>query len=277
MSVITDYPDNAPHVATASQIAETGVPLLTASSVITGPGTFAIAGGGSKTYAVSNLAQIGYEALVTASFPAAATVPFIEVSLAWRDSVTNARMWSDSFIVPGATSPAFWVTRGRGQSKADQLIVTVTNLDPAQTVTYNLTVFQNSRIPPTDIWQWDNNSDNGSAIPGFSLPKLPDDESVLGILDGVTIAASQQNTYLFGMWDGLVNIGYEVNTGTASNLTIKIRPAPDGQYSTHNIIYSATGPPSNFQVAGNRAPLRVIVANAATTAMVMSLSAIRAG
>lgn len=276
MSVVTDYPDWSPHVANAQQIAATGVPLLTLSSLVQSASGLTIAGAGVHPFPAVTIGQIGYEVRIDASIPFSATIPFLEVQMIWTDPAANKIMATDTFIVPSSSGGQAFTVIGRGPSKAAVLQVQVTNLDPAQTATINISVLQNSRVYPRDDWRWQGNVAPSTNVPGFTLPTMPPDESVLGVLDGVTIAASSQNTYLFGMHDGLLNVGYEVNTGAASNLSIRIRPKPDGQYSAHNIIYSAVSPPSNFQIAASRAPLGVVVANSATTAMVLSLGMIRA-
>lgn len=276
MSVVADYPDWSPHVAHANQIAATGVPLLTLNTRLYQQAFPSVAAGTPVSSGPLNVSQVGYEVQITAKFPVATVTPFVEIQVAWTDTTSGLQIGSDTFIVPGATAPGVWTVHGRGPTKANQLNLTVTNLDASNAASVGVIALQNSRVYQKDEWYWVNPQNKSLTIPGFPLPTFPDDESVLGLLDGITIPASSQASYLFGMHAGMVSVGYEVNTGAASNLSIRIRPKPDTVYSGHNIIYSAVTPPANFQVAAPRAPLGVVLVNAATTAMVMSMSMIRA-
>lgn len=271
MSVLTDYPDWSPHVAQAQQIAATGVPLLSKSQRLYQQAFTNLGHGATASTQALSVTQIGYQVSVTASFPAAATLPFCKVQLSWTDSALGQQVDTDTFMMPGATSPAFFIIRGRGPAKADTLTVNVTNLDSAQVVSGSITVSQNSRVYPDARWGWVNATDNGLAVPTFTVMRLPPDEGCIGILDNQSIPANTVSTFLSGMHDGPIQMSYEMNTGSAANLALRLSAQPGGIYSGGNTVYSAVNPPATVQLAGPRAPMRLQVVNSATTAIVVSV------
>lgn len=273
---MTDYADWQEPQAHATAIAATGVPLLGLASQLVTTATKVIGPSTTQFFTTANVTQVGYHGTFEVQFPSAATVPFCRARLSWLDNLTGYSLGTDDYILPGAQAASLFTTTAAGLARGNRVQLAIDNLDPAQSATVTCTLNEDSIPRNGDSWYYPNLLNAAVTVPGFTLPGLPDDESVLGVLDNVTIAASSSNTYLLGMHAGLVNIGYELSAGTAANLSIRMRPAPDSVYSGHNIIYSATSSPSNFQVAFPRAPVRLIVANAATTAMTLSLSAIRA-
>lgn len=272
---MTDFADYADPTAHAQAISVTGVPLLGNATLVKAESGVVITGGSSRTVGSFPVSQISYlwqSALKTVGSPA---VPFVSIQLTWLDAASSETVATDTWISPVSNNLNAFLVSGQGPAKADSVQITVTNLDSSVSVTLGYGLFQTSMVYTRDDWRWPAFGLLLPAVPGFTLPSLPSDEAVLGLLDNVTIPAANQNVYLFGMHDGLVNIGYEISTGTAANLGLRLRPQPDSIYSAHNILYAATSPPSNFQVAASRAPLRLVVANAATTSMIMSLSIIR--
>jgi hypothetical protein len=228
VSVVTDYPDFSPHVATAQQVAATGVPLLTLSNRLYQQATPNLAHGavaGSGHLAVT---QIGYEVLINAQFQAGTANPFCQVDLVWTDTITGFVIGFDTYYVPGATRSGGWLTVGRGPTKANQLDVNVTNLDTVNPVTLGVTVLQNSRVYPTDIWRWRNDANAGAVIPGFTLPTLPSDTALLGAVNSASIPASSTVTWLAGMAPGdLVNFNIAVTNG---NYRMHVYPMPSTLY-----------------------------------------------
>lgn len=275
VSVATDYPDWAPHVAQAQQIAATGVPLLTAASVVYNAAGVNIAGNSAYAPGPQVVSQIGYEFWIQASTGAAATVPFLQVKLTWDDTVSGRTVATDTFTVPAASSAGGFVVAGRGPSKASQVVLTVLNLDPAIAASVNLVMLQNSRVYPKDDWRWLMGAAAPATVPGFTLPSLPADESVLGIVSNITIpAGANSSIYLCGMHNGLVAIGLNVSAGTLSALDLQLAAAPNTVYGSNNPLSS--GPPQSaaYQIAGPRAPIRVIFHNTSTAAMTLTASLI---
>lgn len=268
MSVVTDYPDYSPHVAHAQQIAATGVPLLTLSTPLISTTSQNIAGNAVYTPPVKPVSQIGYEFWLQASTGAAATVPYLQVKMTWIDSTSGRAVATDSFVVPAASSPGGFVTIGRGPTKADQLSLTIQNLDPAVGATINLAILQNSRVYPRDTWQWQMGNVVGVTVPGFTLPTLPDDESVLGVLNSSTVAASSSSGFLFGMAPGaLVQLAGATSGITPSNVGLIVSALPAGVYTAGGQLLNTvlTTAQFSYQFIAPRAPLFVQWSNNATS------------
>lgn len=272
---MTDYADWQTPNAHATQIAATGVPLLTLPTLLLQQ-TFDPAAGVTQSSASLAITQPGYEIIVQSSFSVAPTSPFIRVTIGWNDGTSLDPVNADTFIAPASTTPGAFRVQGNGPTKGNAAVISVTNLDGLQVATVQVMFLQHSRILASDDWTYDNAANAGLTVTGFTLPKMPADQSCLGVLDNVTIAAAGSSAWLFGICAGLATVSYEIGSGAASTLSLRIRPKPDTEYSGHNILYSAVSAPPNFQIAGARAPLGVILANSATTSLTMSLAIFKA-
>ena len=275
MSSTTDFPDWSPHVAAAQQISVTGVPLLTKPAVVVNQGTVTLTPNQVFSYGTQPLNQPGYALYCAVSFPAGTSAPFVQLQLNWLDSVLGVTVAADNFICTGGPTGTMFVTRGGGLVKGDQLIAKVRNLDLSQNATVNFYLVQDSVVRRRDEISWWNDFDGPILVPSHTLPSLPADESSLGMLSNFAVAASTTTLLLFGMWDGLVEFGYKMNTGAAASLTLSIRPQPDSYYTPQDTIFSAAAPTSPFQVTCPRAPLLVSLKNTATTGINVSLRATR--
>lgn len=267
MSVLPDYPDYSPHVATASQVAATGVPLLTLSNRLYQQATPSLGHGATAGSGHLAVTQIGYEVLINAQFGAGTANPFCQVDLVWVDTTTGFTIARDTYYVPGATAAGGWLTVGKGPTKANQLDVNVTNLDTVNPVTLGVTVLQNSRVYPIDVWRWRNDVDAGLTIPGFTLPSLPADTALLGAVSGASIGASATVSWLAGMAPGdLVNYNFGV---TASTYRTHVFPAPAGIYGASPelvpTVADAGGTVGHFQFIAPAGPMIVQIANTSTT------------
>lgn len=273
MSVVGDFPDWSPHVATAQQIAATGVPLLALPQLAFANPAITPAPGSPYVSPSETLDQVSYEIYVTCQFVAGTAVPFVEVQLRWFDPGNIAQIASDTFIIPGATGSPGFAVRGRGPCKGASVIVAVTNLDAVNTPTVGIRLSQHSRIAPVDDWRWWNAFNSGQTVPGWTLPGLPPDESVLAV-ENVTIGASSSVTRLAGMFAGAVGVGLNVVTGSLSSLTMFLQPQTGALYAANNPVFGGAPPGLAFEVAGVRAPMRLVITNSATTAVSLAYSLI---
>jgi hypothetical protein len=268
-----DYRDWTAPQAHADSIAATGVPLLGAAQTLLANPAIAPAPGAPVTLGPFTVGQIGYDIVVTTQFAGGTAAPFIEVSLTWSDPGGVSTVTTDTFICPGATSLAGFIVRGRGPAKAGNVAVTVTNLDAVNTPTVGVRLLEHSRIFGRDDWRWHNSHNAGLTVPGFTLPVLPDDESVLGMATGVNVPAnSTSSPLLFGMFSGPVGVGIQMTTGAFAALTVLLQAVPSSSYVANNPICGYLSPPSVFQVAGPRAPMRLILANNTGVALAVTLS-----
>lgn len=196
MSSVTDYPDWSPHVATAQQIAVTGVPLLAAPATVLNT-TKVIAGGGSYASGLLAMPQIGYEFELLLNTTSSATQPFAELILEWTDQGTGLSSGHTAWYCPASSAVASWVLAGHGPNRGNQVAVTVNNDDPSISLTAGIRLVTNSRVYDKDMVSGDNITNTLTTIPGFTLPSLPDDNSILGFLSSQSVPAASSKQWLF--------------------------------------------------------------------------------
>lgn len=149
MSVTPDAPDWAPHVATAAQIAATGVPLLRGTNKLGANNNTVVAPSTTVTLMTTvPVGQPSYEGLLALNLPAGqGTIPFSSVIFNWFDSVTTLNIDSEFFILTAGNGSSnvlqYYV---RGPCHGDQLTVTITNLDPLVAMTLQWVINQTSHL-----------------------------------------------------------------------------------------------------------------------------------
>jgi len=271
----SDYIDwNAPQ-AHADSIAATGAPLIIAPNQLDAVSGLVIAGGGNDIRATLPVSQVSYGFQCAVKTNGAPTVPFIQFQFAWIDSGTSEVVDTDTFTVPASNNLNAFQAKAHGPCKANQVQVTITNLDPAVGVTVGFGLNQTSQPYTTDEITWPLFGLLLPSVPGFTLASLAADEAVLGFVDNLAIGAGSSSTFLFAPWDGLISVAYELSAGAAAALQIRVRPQPDTSYAAHNILGSTGTPPSVYQFAGCRAPLRVVLANTSGAGITVSMSLVR--
>lgn len=276
MSVVPDYPDYSPHVATAQQIAATGAPLLNLSALVTSKVNQSIAPSGTIFTNPQIMTQPGYEIRVQLSTTAGTAVPFGRIDLFWVDQPSGVQIGVDSYHMPAATGPGMWTAYMRGVTKASTLNVVLNNLDGTATMTGTIYLLQSSRVYPADEIHYSNADNASQAVAGFTLPVLPTDNTVLGMVSGLVVnASSSSNPYLFGIGDGLTGVGVNMNAGVLASVVMEIAAAPSSAYVANNPLFAGTPPGPAFQFAAPRCPLRVIIVNQATTAVTLTWSLVR--
>lgn len=273
MSVITDYPDYSDHVATADQVAQTGVPLLTFGNVALNK-SFVVAANSSHSEPQFAMPQPGYEVIIEITSNPASTVPFAEVQLQWAINPAAVGTNTDTFVCCGGTTPAGgWFTVGTGPSKGNAATLMVKNLDTVNSITVVVTVINNSRVYGRDDWRWNAPTDIGGTIPSFTLATLTPDESLLSIGND-TIAGSGSIDHIVGMYSGRIKVGLNMAAGTLANITFNLQALPTTYYQGNNPIIGGAPPGLVFEVAGPRGPLRLRIINTATTSVTVAWSLI---
>jgi len=261
MAAGSDYPDWTAPQAHADAVAATGVPLLGNPLGLYNDAGRVIVSGAPFTEILQTVRQIGYAGWLSVKFPVAATSPFLQVVFKWIDTVTSTTVATDTFIAPGNTAAGGFVTFLTGICKGDQVQVTLTNLDGAQSATVTFILNQDGITRQRDLCRSYNGVNTGTTVPGFTLATLPDDESCLGMAS-IAIPANSQTDVLFAMYNGPVALTYQMTTGAASTLSLALAAMPAASYLGNNPLglYGPTPPnPVNFN--GPRAPVRVRALN----------------
>lgn len=268
MAEVTDFPDFQVPQAHATAVAATGVPLLSKPNVLVSSLLQSIPASGTQHYGPVTLTQTGYAIQILVQFPVAATSPYVEVVLTWSDPVSSTVYGEQHYWVPGAAPPTAFTTLGEGPARSNQLTVTVNNNDPAQAATVSLLVAQDSVGRNVDRWYYRNAADNGLVVPGHTLAALPDDESVLGLFNAITVAVSTTATFLCGMAPGQrVTLAGVASGIAASSIAIQVAAAPESVYGTPGLLLQAdiTDLNENFTFTAPRSPLLFKIRNNATS------------
>jgi hypothetical protein len=122
----------------AQAISTTGSPLLHGYNALENPGTSSpLAAGASSSFTFS-VKKPGYVIEFNVGFGAALN-PLIQVTMSWQDDATNIEIAREVWYMNGNTTNNCQ-TYGKGPTKANQLVVTLKNMDTvaAATVTWGL-------------------------------------------------------------------------------------------------------------------------------------------
>jgi hypothetical protein len=185
-------------------IATTGVPLLSKPTIVGQPaGTI---GASATVTPISSqpVSQTGYEIAVSLQVSAAATDPGVLATLTWTDSVSGQTVASEQWIL-GAASAAAQLYCGTGPTKGDTLTITLQNLDPAQSVTYSLSLTQNSRLYVRDDWRQLTNN----AVPGQTVNASANPAANLLLSVSTNVAASTAISRLIPLYAGRVTFNFQ--------------------------------------------------------------------
>lgn len=281
VSVLTDYPDYSEHVANADQIAATGAPLLALSNTLLKSGVQVIPASGLYNPSIMNTTQLCYEIWMQAQHGSGTTVPFIQLQLAWIDSSSSVGMETDVFYAPSATASPGWTSVAKGPTKGNQLDLLVTNLDASNPATVSIIVLQHSRVYTGEIFRGINASNTGKTVAGFTMPSLPADNGVLGVVSAATIAAGASTKWLMSPAAGKpVQLTGNIAGITPASVSLTAVAVPSSVYGGGAVL--AAGPLTTTEILdtfiGTRSPFTVQVFNNATSGtLTVNFMAVAAG
>lgn len=267
---VPDFPDWQAPLAHAAQIASQGVPLLTKNTVllsVNGP-TVNISG----TYASATLSikQPSYELVIACDGNSVLANPFAYVFLNWIDSNTGNTVEQNTMVVPVVTNSNNSIVVMRGPSKADQVQLTVANLDTAGSFKLYATLLANSRVYTDDVSHWINGQFSGVTIGTFTLPTYSNNNEVLGVVNNFTIPASGGQTWLCGMGNGKrATLSMATGTSAGGNFRVHVWPLPSSVFGVSpELVPTAPADTSfNQDFTAPRTPLLVTLDNRQTTAI----------
>lgn len=164
--------------------------------------------------------QPGWECNIQANLPVGAgTRPFAIVQFVWFDDQNLVPLVEDDrYITSGNGAVAAIPTGGYGPAKGDLLQVTLTNLDPLQTLSVVWSLQQTSHLYPKDKWRQQGIPSTAPHLfvnPGNLLTSL-----ILMSLQP-TLAPGIPQPFLLPTWQGSVRAQVD-NTGGANACKITI-------------------------------------------------------
>ena len=269
---MTDYPDYFTPEHHALTIYQQGVPLARKPTNV---GFFnnALAGGGSVAlFSGQAVDQPSFQSIVyLTQQSAAATVPFGELTFTWFDAASGQGGPSDTPILAAGnlTQCKYLIT---GPCRGDHLTLSLNNLDPAQQLSYAVTLTQVSHVyDQLRIQEFTN-----VAVPGFTRPGTGPGVGVLGSI-GVLLAVSSHLDRLALAWAGEAILAVDNSAGTVPVLVQLLDP---GAATEAAALYgtAGTGLIAAVEVAGGQAvdqlvslpagPVLIREANASATTTV---------
>lgn len=213
---MTDFPDWQALPSLASILASGavsgapgGVPLLTFENVLLNQ-TVTVAAGSSNTFSPVAVPQIAYNALVQLKENVSGTTPLADIAFSWQDAVSLLQVRSDTYQTWIGAPSASHSVYGFGPSRANQLVVTIKNLD-SQAITASVLIISESRIYPYDIWR------SVRALPVISgqtgVQCRP--ESNILAYNVSNIGAGVTDVFALPMWIGACNLFVATGSGVA--------------------------------------------------------------
>ena len=129
----------------ATDVSNSGVPLLTKSAVVFSnlSHTITAPGGVWQAFINSSMSKPTYEVFITLGSMAADAQPWAQVQLFWKDSASGQQVAQQDYVLAVGTTTANQY-HGVGPIHADQLTIFINNLGVASTLTAGLIVLNNS-------------------------------------------------------------------------------------------------------------------------------------
>lgn len=267
---IADFPDWQAPSAHAAQIASQGVPLLTKSTKLLSLGGSTVNASGTYNSPTLPITQPSFELVIACDGNSVLANPFAYVFVNWIDSATGNLVEQNSMVVPVVTASNNSVVVLHGPSKADQVQLSVGNLDSAGSFKLYLTLLANSRVYVEDSSHWINGQFSGVTIGSFTLPTYSNNNEVLGTVSNFTIPASGGQTWLAGMGNGKrCTLSMATGTTAGGNFRVHVWPMPSSQFgASPELVPTAPADTAfNQDFIAPRTPLLVTLDNRQTTAI----------
>lgn len=232
------------------------------------PGAQVIVPGTPFVSPIIPVTKPGYWMHFGALMAASSANPFIGILVAWIDSTTGVTFISERWVGPAGTAAGLG-TFGRGQVKADQVQITITNLDAAQNVTVTPIFIETSHSTARDDWRSQMNGNwTTSTVHTFDAKGSFLSNTLMQ--EVTSIPATTTQFYLLPLYAGQVMVN-EVDTG-AANLIIGVIPTQDLDTSNGITDYvdftgAATGVNKVFTLPRQPCLVRVQNTNAAAVTL----------
>jgi hypothetical protein len=158
----------------ATDVSNTGVPLLSKSSVIFNNLSHVITHAAPQwaAFSLSAISKPTYEIFFTAGTMAADAQPWVQISLFWFDSTSGQQLAQQDYVLAVGTTTALQY-HGIGPIHGNLLSIIVTNLGAASSMTVGLQVLNNSNPALNEIWRSEVTAPVNGAGLGLMNSELP--------------------------------------------------------------------------------------------------------
>jgi hypothetical protein len=220
----------------AAQIALSGVPLLSAPTLVASVPAQSVGAISNVTLGPYTIGQTGYEIGLTITCNNASVACSVAVTMQWSDSVTGLVVSTEGWELDASTVALGGQQYfGVGPTKGDTLKILLYNFDPTFAATVKIGITQNSRTYTRDDWR----NQTLHATPGAIGPITNNFTANQLFLVSATLGASASLKYTLPLYAGRVKI---IAYTSAQLIHITIQ---DNQYTFNNNQWightSATG------------------------------------
>ncbi len=228
MSVTTDSPDWQPHVGLATQIANTGAPLLAFKTELDFLVGSSLPAATSTTRPASGqftIGQTAYEIIIktsTVSSPAA----IISAELQWFDSSSGIQVDDEIYYFYEGNLTTPHNVHGRGPSKSDRLVIVFTNHSATIGCTISYVLLQTSRIYTRELWRTFNPGGAAQVFPGFTAATFDMSSNILSA-DSFALLHNTTQTIVLPLYTGTVQLWGDTTDATAGNSQWNLFDATD--------------------------------------------------
>jgi hypothetical protein len=207
-----------------TQVALAGTNMVTPSTPLAfAKSTITVPPNGNHILGPTMLNQPSYELQVQVSTNVAATVPFIDMTVIWNDTVSGLVVAEEEWVL-GANSPIGTpnVYVIKGPTKGNQVTLNFVNLDSGFGIQNTFTMVVNSRSLNRDkIYPL-----SYAAPPGFVSSGVAGFTNVIATVNGMNVPASGSSSRLFPPYAGDVWFWVDQQGNTAANAFFELQVAP---------------------------------------------------
>jgi hypothetical protein len=206
---------------------------------------------------------------------APATVPCMGLKMAWEDPDSGALLDQETWYMQASSNALGSLSAtvaGRGPCKSGQLAITLTDYDPAETISVNLAVYQSTRFITRDDWR----HLGLSSIPTFTAPTVDPTNGILGYHAAAALGAGGSLTRLCCLYSGQAQL--MVTNPATQSLTVQVNTL-DPVLGVPNFVPLWLDTSAAAQVVVDvtlaRGPAQVIVANNGSSSTPMAFSLVQ--
>lgn len=199
---------------------------------------------------------------------ASGALPFILVRMRWTTG--NLEIGYQEWILPVLPNGNYCPIIGQGPIRAQKLLITINNLDPAQAVTPFFDIWESTHHIARDDWR------TATVFgyigpPGFNAPPGANRFSTneLIAVTGQALAASASTNFLLPAYAGEVFLNFVAGTGQLVNVTFQVPTILPSFAGGGAGIFSDTAGGGTFRLIFPRCPVLVGVANPSSTAAIV--------